>query len=132
MGHNENSYTVFRVAAFVISTALSIGGILVAGRPHLEPRKTDHRLEVRGTGDGGIACSRRCRMAHDITNFSRRALMEPIRKEKLPRRNAKCPCSSGKKAKKCCLNKIKALAALPPVLREQVVSAKILGHPVIL
>jgi hypothetical protein len=56
--------------------------------------------------------------------------MEPIRKEKLPRRNAKCPCGSGKKAKKCCLNKIKTLAALPPVLREQVVAAKILGHPV--
>jgi hypothetical protein len=47
MGQNENSDAVFRVAAFVISTALSIGGLLVAGRPHLEPRKTDHRLEVR-------------------------------------------------------------------------------------
>ena len=47
MGQNENSDAVFRVAAFVISTALSIGGLLVAGRPHLEARKTDHRLEVR-------------------------------------------------------------------------------------
>ena len=54
--------------------------------------------------------------------------MEPIRKEKTPRRNDKCPCGSGKKAKKCCLNKIKALAALPPNVREQVVAAKILGH----
>jgi hypothetical protein len=54
--------------------------------------------------------------------------MEPIRKEKTPRRNAKCPCGSGKKAKKCCLNKIKALAALPPDAREAVVAAKILGH----
>ena len=54
--------------------------------------------------------------------------MEPIRKEKTPRRNAKCPCGSGKKAKRCCLNKIKALAALPPAVREQVVAAKILGH----
>jgi hypothetical protein len=54
--------------------------------------------------------------------------MEPIRKEKTPRRNAKCPCGSGKKAKKCCLKKIEMLAALPPDVREQVVAAKILGH----
>ena len=54
--------------------------------------------------------------------------MEPIRKEKTPRRNAQCPCGSGKKAKKCCLKKIEMLAALPPDVREQVVAAKILGH----
>jgi len=53
---------------------------------------------------------------------------EPIRREKLPRRNDKCPCGSGKKAKKCCLDKIKALAALPPEVRQQAVVAKILGH----
>jgi hypothetical protein len=53
---------------------------------------------------------------------------QPIRCEKLPRRNEKCPCGSGKKAKKCCLGKIKTLAALPPELRRQVVVAKILGH----
>ena len=57
--------------------------------------------------------------------------LQPIRTEKLPRRNDKCPCGSGKKAKRCCLDKIKAFAALPPVLREQVVAAKILGHPVL-
>lgn len=56
--------------------------------------------------------------------------MDPYRKEKLPGRNDKCPCGSGKKAKKCCLDKIKALAALPPRLREQVVVAEILGRPV--
>jgi hypothetical protein len=56
--------------------------------------------------------------------------MEPYRKEKLPGRNDKCPCGSGKKAKKCCLAKIKALAALPPRMREQVVVAKILGRTV--
>lgn len=55
--------------------------------------------------------------------------MEPIRKEKLPRRNDKCPCGSGKKAKRCCLDKIEALAALPPAVRQQVVVAKILGRP---
>lgn len=54
--------------------------------------------------------------------------LQPIRREKLPRRNEKCPCGSGKKAKKCCLDKIKALAALPPELRQQVVVAKILGR----
>jgi len=53
--------------------------------------------------------------------------LQPIRREKLPRRNEKCPCGSGTKAKKCCLGKIKALAALPPELRQQVVVAKILG-----
>jgi hypothetical protein len=56
--------------------------------------------------------------------------MEPYRKEKLPGRNEKCPCGSGKKAKKCCLARIKALAALPPHLREQVVVAEILGRTV--
>jgi hypothetical protein len=56
--------------------------------------------------------------------------MEPYRKEKLPGRNNKCPCGSGKKAKKCCLDQIKALAALPARLREEVVVAKILGRPV--
>jgi len=54
--------------------------------------------------------------------------LEPIRREKLPGRNEKCPCGSGKKAKKCCLDKIKALAAVPPELRQHVVVAKILGH----
>lgn len=53
---------------------------------------------------------------------------QPIRREKLPGRNEKCPCGSGKKAKKCCLNKIKALAALPPRIRAQAVVASILGH----
>jgi hypothetical protein len=55
--------------------------------------------------------------------------MEPYRREKLPGRNAKCPCGSGKKAKRCCLDKLKAFAALPPHLREQVVVAKFLAHP---
>ena len=55
--------------------------------------------------------------------------MEPYRKEKLPGRNDKCPCGSGKKAKKCCLERLKAFAALPPRLREQVVVAQILNRP---
>ena len=38
--------------------------------------------------------------------------LQPIRKERLPGRNEKCPCGSGKKAKKCCLNKIKAAGRL--------------------
>lgn len=53
----------------------------------------------------------------------------PIRKEQVPRRNEPCPCGSGKKAKHCCLSKIKALAALPPRVRQQFVVANILGHP---
>ena len=55
--------------------------------------------------------------------------LQPIRKEKLPGRNQKCPCGSGKKAKKCCLRAIQALAALPPAVREQVVVARILSQP---
>jgi hypothetical protein len=33
--------------------------------------------------------------------------LTPTRKSKAPGRNAKCPCGSGLKAKKCCLSKIK-------------------------
>ena len=51
----------------------------------------------------------------------------PYRREKLPSRNEACPCGSGKKAKKCCLPKIKYLASLPPELREVVVASKIMG-----
>ena len=54
--------------------------------------------------------------------------LQPIRKEKLPRRNDKCPCGSGMKAKKCCLPSIKAFAALPPSIREQIVVARILSR----
>ena len=57
--------------------------------------------------------------------------LQPIRKEKLPGRNDKCPCGSGKKAKKCCLDKIKAFAALPPAIREQVIVNRILSRPVV-
>ena len=52
-----------------------------------------------------------------------------IRQEKLPRRNEKCPCGSGKKAKKCCLPAIQAFAALPQAVREQIVVARIFGQP---
>ena len=45
----------------------------------------------------------------------------PFAKKGCPAAMKNGPCGSGKKAKKCCLNKIKALAALPPALREQVV-----------
>jgi hypothetical protein len=55
--------------------------------------------------------------------------LQPIRKQKIPGRNAKCQCSSGKKAKKCCLEKLKAFVALPPAIREQVVASQILSRP---
>ena len=58
---------------------------------------------------------------------------EPIRRDKLPRRNDKCPCGSGKKAKRCCLDKIKAFAALPQRIREQIIVNRILQqHPPLL
>ena len=54
----------------------------------------------------------------------------PIRKDPVPRRNDPCPCGSGKKAKRCCLNTILALASIPPALREQVIVDRILGRPI--
>ena len=50
-----------------------------------------------------------------------------IRREKTPGRNERCPCNSGKKAKKCCLRTIKFLASVPAQYREAVVAEKILG-----
>jgi hypothetical protein len=44
-------------------------------------------------------------------------------------RNDPCPCGSGKKAKHCCLNKIKMLKALPPAVREQLMVARVLQNP---
>lgn len=55
--------------------------------------------------------------------------LQPIRKEKLPGRNQKCPCGSGKKAKKCCLPAIKTLADLPLSAREQIVVDRVLSRP---
>ena len=55
--------------------------------------------------------------------------LQPIRKKKLPGRNDRCPCGSGKKAKKCCLPAIQAFAALPQAVREQIVVARLLGQP---
>ena len=54
--------------------------------------------------------------------------LQPIGKEKLPGRNDKCPCGSGKKAKRCCLPAIQAFAALPQAVREQIVVARIFGQ----
>ncbi len=55
--------------------------------------------------------------------------MQPYRKEKLPGRTERCPCGSGKKAKKCCLPAIKEFAALPQAIREQIVVSRILRAP---
>lgn len=55
--------------------------------------------------------------------------LQPIRREKTPRRNEKCPCGSGKKAKRCCLPKIQALAAIPPEVRQRMIVDSILQKP---
>lgn len=44
------------------------------------------------------------------------------------RRNQQCPCGSGKKAKRCCLPRLQAMATLPPAVATQAVVANILGH----
>jgi|WetSurMetagenome_2_1015567.scaffolds.fasta_scaffold124160_2 hypothetical protein len=49
-----------------------------------------------------------------------------IRKEKTPSRNAPCPCGSGKKAKKCCLNQIKDLAQVAPEYRRAYVAEQLI------
>lgn len=55
--------------------------------------------------------------------------LQPIRREKTPRRNEKCPCGSGKKAKRCCLPKIQALAAISPEMRQRMLVESILQKP---
>ena len=52
----------------------------------------------------------------------RRFFILPVESQEGIRRNQKCPCGSGKKAKKCCLPKIKIVKSFPPQLREQVVA----------
>jgi hypothetical protein len=56
---------------------------------------------------------------------------QPYRKLPIPCRNDPCPCKSGKKAKHCCLDKIKMLAAIPPHLRDQFLAAQILSPVVV-
>ncbi len=56
--------------------------------------------------------------------------LEPIRKSALPKRNEQCPCGSGKKAKRCCLPRMKMVAALPPHIRTQLMVDHILQKPV--
>jgi len=55
--------------------------------------------------------------------------LRPIRRADTPRRNAPCPCGSGKKAKRCCLPNIHRLASLPVAVRTEAIVSQILGHP---
>jgi len=41
------------------------------------------------------------------------------------KRNQPCPCGSGKKAKRCCLEQVKAIAALPENVRRAFLEAGI-------
>jgi hypothetical protein len=43
-------------------------------------------------------------------------------------RNDRCPCGSGKKAKKCCLPEIQRFQSLPPAIQEHAFVSRILGH----
>jgi hypothetical protein len=52
----------------------------------------------------------------------RRFFILPVEPRGDIRRNQRCPCGSGKKAKRCCLPKIKIVKSFPPQLREQVVA----------
>lgn len=57
--------------------------------------------------------------------------MQPIHKK--ISRNDKCPCRSGKKAKRCCLPKLRVLAELPPNKQQQAIITAILNpEPIII
>lgn len=54
--------------------------------------------------------------------------LQPIRNTgKRVRRNEPCPCGSGKKAKNCCLPKIRAWESIPPEKRGEFAARMILG-----
>jgi hypothetical protein len=59
-----------------------------------------------------------------------RSNLQPYRKSTIPRRNDSCPCGSGKKAKRCCLSKIQALALLAPEARTRLMVDHILQKPI--
>jgi hypothetical protein len=46
-------------------------------------------------------------------------MSNPVKKSRTPGRNAKCPCGSGLKAKKCCLTKIKLYNSMSPEERKK-------------
>ena len=46
-------------------------------------------------------------------------MSNPVKKSRTPGRNAKCPCGSGLKAKKCCLTKIKLFNSMSPEERKK-------------
>ncbi len=56
--------------------------------------------------------------------------LQPIRNSTRIKRNQPCPCGSGKKAKHCCLEKIKALEAVPAEFRARFVANSILQQPI--
>ncbi len=51
-----------------------------------------------------------------------------LKKEKLPKRNDKCPCGSGKKAKRCCLPHMKTILSVPKNLRQQFLTDLMLSN----
>ena len=57
--------------------------------------------------------------------------LQPIRNSTRIKRNQPCPCGSGKKAKRCCLGKIKALEAIPAEFRARLVADSILRRPIV-
>ena len=50
-----------------------------------------------------------------------------LEKEKSPKRNEKCPCGSGKKAKRCCLPHMKTMLSIPKHLRARFVAEQIIN-----
>lgn len=56
---------------------------------------------------------------------------QPIVNKPVPKRNEPCPCGSGKKAKKCCLGKIKFFASLTDEQRNNIIMGRLLRPQVL-
>jgi peptide deformylase len=76
------------------------------GKGSWEKSKVDKDNELRLLE--AVAVQHEIDHLNGITIHDNATPLQPIIAEKKPGRNEKCPCGSGKKYKKCCLNKPKA------------------------
>lgn len=77
---------------------------------------------VKATGDGTTGFQHRKRGPKQYPLY-------PVTPRHAIKRNDPCPCGSGKKAKKCCLARISALASLPAEVRTQMIVEGVLHKP---
>ena len=106
--------------------------IIVSADAPLGPTGPTRSAGNTGASDGscnGVQGAQGCTADRLGRGRQRRgSIVLPVQPHMDLRRNAPCPCGSGKKAKKCCLRRLAALSGLPPVVRTQALVAGILGH----